>query len=259
MKRWRLATVVVMVTLGCAARPARAQAPPRASAPAPSSPAAPSAPAKPAQGSVRINVRTEEGAGAARVYWQPGSDGQWTFACASPCRADVKPGTDLRVTLGNDEDHPQTFTLPSDQGREVDVLVQPASKGPKIAGIIMIPVGFSLAGIGLLLVSLSYSSGLLKSPDSRVPGFALLGTGLAIGTGGILLLALRSKDPRVEVEGREPDKAKDGPKEPGPAQPPAKSNEQILKREEPRPSATTTVMGEPLPAVVTPAGFGFVW
>src|SRR5260221_10380023 len=119
--------LAVVLTTGAAAAQTPTQPPPASQMP----PSAPPPPATAAGGAVRIHMTTEKDKGTAHLaIHRP--DGSWAPVCASPCTSDVPVNSELRVTYGNADDDPHTFTVGGGLGPEVDLVVQPPSMGPVI-------------------------------------------------------------------------------------------------------------------------------
>jgi hypothetical protein len=211
MKRRHLAVVTALaLALATSAADASAQ---EASAPE-AAPAAPvPAPAAPA---VRVHVRTTKNKGTARLYIHR-ADGSYTLVCASPCTADVPGNSQLRVTLGNQEDDPHTFTLSADLGSEVDLEVRPASSGPLIGSIVLMGAGGVVALSGLAFIALSDLAGSSIGGRStsatnrdvattyKTTGFVMIGVGAAVAIAGFVWLLSRSHEPQVvDAPYREP-------------------------------------------------------
>ena len=91
---------------------------------APADAPATAVPAPPAV--VRVHIRTYRDKANARVYSKH-PDNSWRVVCVAPCTADATVGTELRVTMGSNEDEPHTYVVPGDLGPEMDLEVRPAS------------------------------------------------------------------------------------------------------------------------------------
>jgi hypothetical protein len=212
MKRRSLATATVLaLALSAADATAQQQA----------APVAPVAPAGPTAGPapVRLHLRTLKNKSAARMSIHR-ADGSYTLVCASPCTADVPGGSELRVTLGNDDDDPHTFVLPTDLGSELDLEVRPPSVGPLVGSIVLIGSGGALVLSGLAFIALADVAGGSISASSastsathksisdtyKTTGYVMIGIGAAAAVAGFVWLLARSHEPQVsESPHREPD------------------------------------------------------
>jgi hypothetical protein len=185
-----------------AARPV-ADAPPLSDDPPPGVIAASPSPTAPVS-SVRLNVRgCRRGAVASRAddkrtrVYLLGIDNSCALLCAEiPCTVDVPAGSELRATLGDRE--PLTFSVPSDASHEIDIVVGPPQGGERadlgVALTVIGSVGFHLAA---LVVWFSSWGG---RDDVATEGGVVMGIGGVALVSGIVLLATRSKEPRVVVE-----------------------------------------------------------
>lgn len=160
---------------------------------------------------IRVHVRTYNGKGSARAYLHR-ADGSYTMMCTAPCTVDVPANSELRVTLNDNDEEPHTFTIPSDQGPEVDLEVRPASVAPLVGGIVMMGSGGAFILSGLLFVAvadLGESSGSAFTRSStegyEVAGYVCIGLGAAAAVGGLVWLLTRSKEPRVQGWPHRPD------------------------------------------------------
>jgi hypothetical protein len=118
------------------------------------------------------------------------ANGSFTLVCVSPCTADLAAGSELRVTRDANERFPYTFGVPNDPGGEEDVEVSGPSAFPLVGGVVLAAVGPSAAAVG----ALSATNG-----RGEHGGHALLvGGGIALVV-GIVLIATRSKEPRVSI------------------------------------------------------------
>jgi hypothetical protein len=194
MMRTVLAAASV-VAITCAASGAAAQATGTPNQPPPEQPAPPQASAAPAPGMARVHFRTYRGRERAEVFVRT-VQGNYALVCTSPCTADLPPGAELRVMLGDSEDS-HVFNVPQDLGSEVDVEVRAPGKGGLVGGIIMVSIGgiFAIAGIALTALSTEERSG--SRTGTLTGGLVCLGLGVGLGLPGILLMANRSREPRV--------------------------------------------------------------
>lgn len=204
MKRHALATVTAL-TVSLAAADVSAQQPPP-----PAGPATPAAPAAPAAAPVRVHVRTFKKKGKARLYIRH-TDGSYALVCAAPCTADVPGNSELRVSVGNNDDESHAFVLPSDLGSEVDLEVRPASAGPLVGSIVLIGSGGVFVVTGLLFVALSdFAAGSISSSSAstssnhesvsrtyKTTGYVMIGIGAAAAIAGFVWLTSRSHEPQV--------------------------------------------------------------
>lgn len=180
--------ILGVATMGLWSAPALAQ-----QAPAPVAAAAPP---------VRVHLGTYRNKGTARLYIQR-TDGSYTFVCASPCTADMAAHSELRVTLGSNEDEPHTFEVPADLGSEIDVQVRPASAGPLVGSIVLMGSGGALILSGAIMVALSdirlsTASGRSVTDSYKTIGLVMMGVGAATAVGGLVWLLTRSHEPKVE-------------------------------------------------------------
>lgn len=175
-------------------------------APTTSSTSAPEPPRPP--NTVRAHIRSYKNR-EARLYVVR-SDDNAAFICKAPCKADVVVGTTLRVTYGDDSEG-HDFTMEGTPGTDVDLEVRPASKGALIGGIVMASTGGAVALIGLLLVAVSKLSN--NESDTRTAGWVTTGVGASLAIGGVVLIASRSREPRLKQTEHTPSPyyAKDAP------------------------------------------------
>lgn len=166
-------------------------------------PSGAAASARPA-GTVRLSLRSYRSKELARLYVAR-ENGAYAFVCQSPCKADVIPGTPLRVTLG-DSSEPHDFVMSGHPGSDLDVEVRPASKGPLAGGIVMVSLGAPTALVGLILLAVS-GIGSSSDADLRTAGLVVLGVGGAVTVGGIALIANRSHEPRIREDEHGGDRA----------------------------------------------------
>lgn len=156
--------------------------------------------AAPAPGMVRMRFRTLRDRWRARVFVRTVS-GTFVFVCTTPCTADLPPGAELRTTLGEEDEDPRDFAVPNDLGADVDVEVKPASKGGLVGGIIMTSIGGIFLLIGTILTAAANDARSSTGERALVTGGVVclvIGAGLAIP--GILLIANRSREPRVRTD-----------------------------------------------------------
>jgi hypothetical protein len=158
-----------------------------------------------------VHLHTLKNKGVARLYSKR-ADGAFTLVCASPCTADVAVNTELRITLGNNDDEPHTFTVTGDLGSEIDLEVKPASVGPLVGGIVMMGSGgvFILSGLLFLaLADLTDSSSSIYNKSQTdgyaTIGYVFIGLGAAAAVGGLVWLVTRSQEPRVTDSPYHPD------------------------------------------------------
>lgn len=170
--------------------------PPASSSTAPTSPSSTVA-ARPT-GTVRLSLRSYKNKEAARLFVEH-PNGAYAFVCQSPCKADVVPGTNLRVTLGDSEE-PHDFQMSGNPGTDVDLEVRPASKGALAGGIVMVSLGGATAIVGLLLLAVAALPRIDDDSGLRTAGFICLGAGGGLTFGGIALIAGRSREPRIRQD-----------------------------------------------------------
>lgn len=163
---------------------------------------APNVEAPPASSpAVRLHLRSLRAREIARLYVL--RNGAFAFVCASPCTADVAPGSEMQVTLTGDNGEAHAFVLPGDLGPEIDIVVKPASIAPVVGGIVMMGSGGGLALLGLLFVALGSvveaapNADTEKAQDLQTAGYVVIGVGAAVALGGLVWLTQRSREPRV--------------------------------------------------------------
>lgn len=197
---------------------------------------------------VRVHLRTLRPKDHATLYIEQGTD-RWALACTSPCGIDLRPGASLRVTYNDDVDNPHDFSLQTEGGREIQLQVKPASKGALAGGIIMISAGGVTALCGLIILALSDLSSKRERGQVQVIGGVVTAIGAGLVIGGIVLLANRSREPRITQELTPPG----GP-------PPGKGAIDVPIRsaflDDGKLATTPSAMGV-LPPLQTPASWGF--
>lgn len=199
---------------------------------------------------VRVHLRSYRPKDTARLYIEQGTD-RWALACTSPCGIDLSPGASLRVTYNDDVDNPHDFSLQTEGGREIQLLVKPASKGALAGGIVMISAGGVTALCGLIVLALSDLSRSSERGQVRLVGGVVTALGAGLVIGGIVLLANRSREPRTTQESTPPG----GP-------PPAKGAIDVPVRSafvDDGKLATAPSTTSILPAPSTPLGWGFTF
>jgi hypothetical protein len=163
----------------------------------------------PAVQPVRVHLRTLKNKHTARLYVHR-ADGTYTLVCASPCTADLPGRSELRVTLGDNDEDPHTFALPPDAGAEVDLEVRPASVGPLIGSIVLLGSGGAFVLSGLLFIALSdVAGGSINGSTStsstnkdiastyKTTGYVMIGIGAAAAIAGLVWFVSRSHEPQV--------------------------------------------------------------
>ena len=156
---------------------------------------------------VRIHSYSADGKHRVRVE-MPTTSGEYRLVCTSSapapdsprwgdCVADVPPGSQLRVTLGN-VTQPQLLSVPDDPGSVLDLEVLPAEDSEaKVGGTLLIVLGSAGMCVGLL----SLAAAGLAADDAKGRAQLLGGLGLVLGgltvAGGIALIKTRPKEPRV--------------------------------------------------------------
>lgn len=170
-----------------------------ASTPAPQQAAPPPGEPPRPPNTVRLNVRSFKPSVPARLYVGR-ADGSYSFVCHAPCKADVVPGTPLRVTIG-DSEVGHDFPMSGTAGNEVDLEVRPASKGPIAGGVVMISIGGVTTLVGMLLAAFGASD---NRDELATAGYVCLAAGGALTFGGIMLIANRSKEPRIRTNEHAP-------------------------------------------------------
>jgi hypothetical protein len=170
-----------------------------ASTPAPQQAAPPPGEPPRPPNTVRLNVRSFKPSVPARLYVGR-ADGSYSFVCHAPCKADVVPGTPLRVTIG-DSEVGHDFPMSGTAGNEVDLEVRPASKAPIAGGVVMISIGGLTALVGLILAGVGAAD---DRDELSNAGYICLGIGGGLTVGGIALIANRSKEPRIRTNEHTP-------------------------------------------------------
>ena len=117
------------------------------------------------------------------------------------CVADVAPGSQLDIMLGNGgETH--LFTAPDEPGAEVNLEVLPPDRrDEKRSGVLMLVVGGVGVAVGGLLYLWSAPDGFFHDESGATTGAVILAVGAAFVVGGVALLASGPREPRVESEG----------------------------------------------------------
>jgi hypothetical protein len=156
---------------------------------------------------VRVNLTAYRNKGVARLYVAKG-EGNYALVCQAPCKADVVPGTPLRVTHGSDTgaDEGHDFNMAGNPGDDVDIEVRPPSKGALAGGIVLLSVGGVTALFGLLFVAIGSSSGVRNRDDYKTGGWIATAIGAGLTVAGIVLLMNRSKEPRITENEHAPNK-----------------------------------------------------
>lgn len=199
---------------------------------------------------VRVHLRSYRPKDTARLYIEQGTD-RWALACTSPCGIDLRPGASLRVTYNDDVESPHDFSLQTEGGREIELLVKPASKGALAGGIIMVSLGGATALCGLLVLALSdLSRSSRDRSQAQVIGGVVTALGAGLVIGGIVLLANRSREPRITQEST----PAGGPREKGAIDVPVRSA--FLDDGKLATSPSTSGI---LPAPQVPVGWGFTF
>jgi hypothetical protein len=200
MARGRIIAAGMGLTMLLGAGAAHAdEASPRAPQTTPQQAAAPPGEPPRPPGTVRLHVRSFKPSVPARLFVGR-ADGSYSFVCQAPCKADVVPGTPLRVTIG-DSEVGHDFPMSATAGNEVDLEVRPASKGPIAGGVVMISIGGVTAGLGVILTAVG---GFSHNEETSTAGYVCLGIGGALTVGGIALIANRSREPRIRTNEHAP-------------------------------------------------------
>jgi hypothetical protein len=114
----------------------------------------------------------------------------------------VPPKSELRITLDDKEDAPQTVVVGGSVGSDVDLEVRPPSGGPLVGSIVLMGAGGACVLGGLWFVALgnigasSSGAGRFYEPFRSV-GYATIGIGAALALGGLVWLSSRSHEPQV--------------------------------------------------------------
>ena len=210
---------------------------------------------------VRIHAHSKENKRRVRVEML-GTDRKYRVVCKSEappspprrfifrgwgdCVADVPPGSQLRIALGEiKESH--IFSVPSDPGRKLVLEVLPAAPGAEHdGGIVLIVIGGAgmLVGFGALFFG-AYAAAYCGCEGSwlTVGGSALVLGGIAVAS-GIVLFVTRPKEPSVDVVPSE-----------GPPQSYGRTDSFLgdVASAKPRDAATSA------PAPFTPLSYGFTF
>lgn len=129
------------------------------------------------------------------------ADGSIAFVCLTPCTKELLPGVRLQVTLGQDEENAQTYVVPKRPGREVDLMVRPASKvGFKVVGAVTL-AGGAFAIVGGTAMKTAGEGGTTPTAGLvTVTGLVLIVVGAAAVFAGITFLSVGpSSRPAVDT------------------------------------------------------------
>ena len=144
-----------------------------------------------------VHFSTPPGGTVAKVYTDIGQD-RWQFVCATPCKAEVDPGTKLRIVLGDHDDDSSEVTIANDLGTDIDVIARRGGRGAVALGIVLTSVGGLTFLIGALLAAVA------KHDDSLKTGaYVCLFGGGGMTAGGIALIAGRTWEPSIRQESHE--------------------------------------------------------
>lgn len=148
---------------------------------------------------VRVHFSTPGNKIEAKLWAKRGSDVEYSFVCAAPCKADIPGGTPLRATITDHEDEPYDFVLSNDLGKEVDIVARRGGRGTLAGGIVMTSIGGLTVVVGLILelIALAPSEFVDKS-GFRTAGLICLGVGGGLTVGGIAMITGRTYEPVVK-------------------------------------------------------------
>ena len=148
-------------------------------------------------GQVRVHIRSRGEEPPAHVYVRSEEHGA-RLLCTTPCTTHVAQGDQLHVTYGADEDDKGTdLTVLAADGEDLDVEVTQRPIAPVVGSIAMITAGALAILGGIVLAGRQLRSG-SESPGAFVPA-VLIGTGAAVGIGGLIWLRHQSKGPHLDA------------------------------------------------------------
>ena len=160
------------------------------------------------------------------------------------CVADVPPGSQLRISLGESEES-HLFEVPDAPGSEMNLTVLNADRtAEKAGGIALIVIGSVGVALGSLVLAFSAPPGLLHDDDLATQSAFVLILGAAFAAGGIAVLATGSREPHVESAATDRAAARYGRKD--------TVNGDVASARSREPSTTA-------PAAVTPLSYGFTF
>ncbi len=152
-------------------------------------------------GTVRLNVRPHKATKADVRLHVGDAEGRYAFVCKAPCTADVVPGTALRITVGGTEEGHE-LVMAGNPGNDVDVEVRPASKGPLAGGIVMTSIGGIVTLIGGIILAIAATRD--NDDGLATGGWITFAAGAGLTLGGVLMIARRSREPRVREDEHAP-------------------------------------------------------
>lgn len=144
-----------------------------------------------------VHFSTPPGATVAKVYTDVGQ-GRWQFVCATPCKAEVDPGTHLRIVLGDHDDDSGEVVIANDLGSDVDVIARRGGRGAVALGITMTSVGGLVLLVGALLAAVAK-----HDDDAKTGAYICLAGGFGMTAGGIGLIVGRTWEPSIRQESHE--------------------------------------------------------
>jgi hypothetical protein len=131
-----------------------------------------------------------EGSDAAELQQDVGDEREhWVTVCHSPCDQTVSPG-DYRIGgAGIRRSH--VFWVDSRNGDRQTFVVNEASKGDFVLGIVGMSIGFPAMIVGLLVVSVGAAENTLGEDGggTETAGGIIAGAGAFVGIGGIVMTA----------------------------------------------------------------------
>lgn len=146
---------------------------------------------------VRVHFSTPGNKQEAKLWAKRGTDTEYSFVCASPCKADIPGGTPLRATIGDHDDEPYDFVLSNDSGHEIEILARRGGRGALAGGIVMTSLGGLTALVGIVLTAVSFAD-IRDEQAIRTAGLVTLGIGAGLTIGGIAMITGRTYEPVVK-------------------------------------------------------------
>jgi hypothetical protein len=147
--------------------------------------------------SVRVHFSTPGNKTEAKLWAKRGADPEYSFVCASPCKADIPGGTPLRATINDHEDEPYDFVLSNDTGRELAIVARRGGRGALAGGIVMTSIGGLTALVGIVLTAVSFAD-IRDDQAIRTAGLVCLGLGAGLTVGGVTMITGRTYEPVVK-------------------------------------------------------------
>lgn len=148
---------------------------------------------------VRVHFSTPGNKTEAKLWARRGTDVEYTYVCAAPCKADIPGGTALRATLTGHEDEPYDFVLSNDSGKEIEIVARRGGRGALAGGIVMTSIGGLTALVGLVLTLVSFAD-IRDEQAIRTAGLITLGVGGGLTAGGVTMITSRTYEPVVKQQ-----------------------------------------------------------